>query len=327
MVPKIFLFKNNAYLCAVKLKTMQKLFIILSTMLLVLAILLLPSSCTLPWSQEDDEYDITSKFKATWNIHDKFEVNGDGSITYSSVRFGGLIGLVKEHNLPVDWTKYESVTFEFADSTKVETQIMLGTVMRTYGRPGIKKLTCYFDGLDMRQVDQVVLQTSLPSTLTVKRVRLSPVSTSWDSMPIWEGECKFGNWENGFIIKPEQFSTAIEGDKLEFVFTTETSDPKISYWLIKSVYNATDQTLEGNASEQNRWGCTMVGQAATSYRVRLTSKDVKEIKKKGLFVNGYFVNVTQVNLLRKGVSGSDVQNNSERQEDVEDEKVQVNQWF
>ena len=306
---------------------MKKLFIRMSTLLLVMITIILPSSCTLPWSHEEDEFDITSKFKAVRNVHERFETNSDGSITYHSVRFGGLIGLVKEHNLPVDWTKYESVTFEFVDSTTVETQIMLGTVMRTYGRPGIKKLTCYFDGLDMRQVDQVVLQTSLPSTLVVKKVMLSPTSTSWDSKPIWEGECKFGDWENGFIIDPEQFSTAIEGDKLEFVFTTDTSDPKRTYWLIKSIYNTTDQTLEGNASEQNRWGCTMIGQAATSYRVRLTSKDVKEIKKNGLFVNGFFVDVTQVNLLRKGVgNSSDVHENNERQENEEEQKEKVNQW-
>ena len=179
----------------------------------------------------------------------------------------------------------------------------------------------------MRQVDQVVLQTSLPSTLVVKKVMLSPATTSWDSKPIWEGECKFGNWENGFVINPKQFSTAIEGDKLEFVFTTDTSDPKRSYWLIKSVYNSTDQTLEGNASEQNRWGCTMIGQAATSYRVRLTSKDVKEIKKNGLFVNGFFVDVTQVNLLRRGAGNSgDVHENNERQENEEENQEIVNQW-
>ena len=288
----------------------------MSILLLVMITIILPSSCTLPWVHEDDEYDITSKFKAVWNVHERFETNSDGSITYNSVRYGGLIGLVKEHNLPVDWTKYESVTFEFADTTTVETQIMLGTVMRTYGRPGIKKLTCYFDGLDMRQVDQVVLQTSLPSTLVVKKVTLSPATTSWDSKPIWEGECKFGNWENGFVINPKQFSTAIEGDKLEFVFTTDTSDPKRSYWLIKSVYN-----------EQNRWGCTMIGQAATSYRVRLTSKDVKEIKKNGLFVNGFFVDVTQVNLLRRGAGNSgDVHENNERQENEEENQEIVNQW-
>ena len=305
---------------------MKRLLAYLSAMLLVIAAIILPSACTLPWSQEDDEYDITSKFKATWNVHEKFERNSDGSITYHSVSYGGLVGLVKEHNLPVDWSNIESITFEFADSTKVETQIMLGTVMRTYGKPGIKKLTCYFDGLDMRQVDQVVLQTAHPTTLTVTSVKLSPASTSWDSQPIWEGECLFNNWEGGFVIQPEQFATALEGDKLEFIFTTDTSDPTRGYWLIKSVYNETQQTLEGNASEQNQWGCTMIGKEATSYRLRMSAKDVKELKKKGLFVNGYYLKATQVNLLRKGVTGQDKDETREGEENDEEGKVKYNQW-
>jgi hypothetical protein len=71
----------------------------------------------------------------------------------------------------------------------------------------------------------------------------------------------------------------------------------------------------------------MIGQAATSYRVRLTSKDVKEIKKKGLFVNGFFVDVTQVNLLRRGAGNSgDVHENNERQENEEENQEIVNQW-
>lgn len=275
----------------------------MSILLLAIITIILPSSCTLPWMQEDDPLNITSKFKATWNVHEKFEQNIDGSITYHSVTWGGLVGLVKEHNLPVDWTGYESITLEFAEPTKVETQLLVAGIL-CFGRKGISKLTCYFDGVDMRQVDQVVLQTSKPTTMTIKSVTLSPASNSWDSAPIWEGECIFGNWQDGFVIKPEQFSTAMEDDKLEFIYTADYSDPKRTYWQIKTVYNTTDHTLEGNYNEQNDWGCTQVGRDATVYRIRLTAKDVKELKKKGLFVNGYYVNVTQVNLLRKGVSGS-----------------------
>lgn len=305
---------------------MHKLFIKMSMLLLAVITIILPSACTLPWMQEDDPLNITSKFKATWSIHEKLEFNGDGSITYYSTRFGGLIGLVKEQNLPADWTQYESITFEFADTTKVETQVLIGNTMRTWGRRGVSKLTCYFDGLDMSQVDQVMLQTADPTTLTIKSVMLSPVSSSWDSTPIWEGECVFDNWKDGFVIPPEQFNTAHEGDKLEFILTTDTSDPKRGYWLIKSVYNQTDQTLEGNVNEQNQWGCTMIGQNATSYRVRLTAKDVKDIKKHGLFVNGYFVNVTQVNLLRKSdVNGSGSAEEQEKKEG-EEEKEKYNQW-
>ena len=46
----------------------------------------------------------------------------------------------------------------------------------------------------------------------------------------------------------------------------------------------------------------MMGQAATSYRILLTANDVKSLREKGLFVNGYYTNVTQVNLLRRGIA-------------------------
>lgn len=86
--------KKYSYLCDVKLKTMKKLFIRMSILQLVMITIILPSSCTLPWVHEDDEYDITSKFKAVWNVHERFETNSDGSITYNSVRFGGLLSLI-----------------------------------------------------------------------------------------------------------------------------------------------------------------------------------------------------------------------------------------
>lgn len=297
----------------------------MSTLLLALIVLFMPSSCTLPWMQEDDPLDITQKFKATWNIHEKFEQNSDGSVTYHSVTWGGLVGLVKEHNLPVDWSGYESITIEFAEPTEVETQLLVAGIL-CFGRKGITKFTCYFDGVDMRQVDEVVLQTAKPTTLTVKSVKLSPISTSWDSKPIWEGECVYGNWEDGFVIGPEKFATAMEGDKLEFIYAADVSDPNRTYWQIKTIYNGPDQnqTLEGNYNEQNDWGCTQVGSAATSYRIRLTAKDVKELKKKGLFANGYYITVTQVNLLRKGVTADESEEN--RGEEQEEEKVKYNQW-
>ncbi len=282
---------------------MKKLFTWMSTLLLAL-MMILPSACTLPWMQEEDEFDITSKFKAVRNVHEKIENHSDGSITYESVRWGGLVGLVKEHNLPVDWSNYESVTFEFEDTTQVQTQILMGSVLRAWGKKGIKKLSCYFDGIDVKQVDEIVLQTANPTKITIKSVRLAPVTTSWNSTPIWEGECEFGNWEGGFVIDAEKFSAAKEGDKLEFVFTTNTKDQKLTYWQMKPIYDGTDQTLEGNKSEQNDWGCTTVARQATSYRVRLTARDVKELKARGMFTNGFFLKMTQVNLLRKAISGN-----------------------
>lgn len=296
----------------------------MSTLWLVFVILIVPSSCSLPWMQEEDELNITRKFKATWNVHESFEQHNDGSVTYNSVTWGGLVGLMKERNLPVDWSGYESITVEFTEPTLVETQLLVAGTL-TFGRKGITKLICYFDGVDMRQVNEVVLQTAKPATLTVKSVTLSPISTSWVSKPLWEGNCVFGNWEGGFVVKPERFSMAKEGDKLEFVYKADVSDPNRVYWQIKSIYSGTDQTLEGNFNEQNDWGCAQVGSAATVYRIRLTAKDVKELKEKGLFSNGYYVTVTQVNLLRKGVAG-DSGGAQESGDEEDGKKVKYNQW-
>jgi hypothetical protein len=58
-------------------------------------------------------------------------------------------------------------------------------------------------------------------------------------------------------------------------------------------------TLEGNNSELNKWGCAVVGRDATSYRISLTANDIENLRKVGLFVNGYYNIVTKVNLLRK----------------------------
>ena len=58
-------------------------------------------------------------------------------------------------------------------------------------------------------------------------------------------------------------------------------------------------TLEGNYNELNKWGSAAVGRDATSYRIALTANDIAKLKELGLYVNGYYVIVTKVNLLRK----------------------------
>ena len=248
---------------------------------------------------QEDKYDITSKFNVTYNIYENFETNDDGSITYYASAWGGLVGVMKEHNLPVDWTPYESITFQFAEPTKVETQVQISEEVKTWGREGISSLTCFFDGLDVRNVSEVLFQATDSTTITIKSIRLTPIASNWDSRTIWEGECHFGNWENGFVIQPENFMNVLEGDKLEFIFTTDRTDFGRTYWLFKTIYSGTDMTLEGNYNELNKWGCASVGRDATSYRIALTANDIANLRKVGLFVNGYYNIVTKVNLLRK----------------------------
>ena len=270
---------------------MKRLKILFATALLV--------ACGVkPNANDEDSNELTSKFVNTWNVHESMEVNDDGTITYHALPWGGLVGSLKERNLPVDWSEYESISVEFAEPTTAPTQIMVSDKLKTWGKPGITTLTCYFDGQDVTSVSEVGLQSSDTTVLRVKRIYLTPASGTWVSSPIWEGECVFGNWEGGFIVEADAFESAREGDKLEFRFTTDTSTDT-SYWLFKTVINETDITLEGNESELNQWGCATVGKGAVAYRIILTAGDIEKLREKGLFVNGYYNIVTQVNLLHK----------------------------
>ena len=264
--------------------------------LILLSVCVLLSACH---NADEDPLTLTSKFQYTWNLYETVERDGDGIITYHAQPWGGLAASFKERNMPVDWSRYESITFEFAEPTKVPTQIMVSDRLTTWGKAGIKSLTCNFDGQDMTSIGEVALQASDTTTLYVKRVFLTMAGAVWDSSPIWTGKCEFGNWSDGFVIKGEQFTTAMEGDKLEFVYRTETDDPTINYWQFKTVYNTTDSTLEGNENELNRWGCATVGKESRVYRITLTANDVTKLREYGVFVNGFYITVTQCNQLRK----------------------------
>lgn len=248
---------------------------------------------------EDDANDITSKFNATWNIHEIADRQSDGSIDYYSIAWGGLVGAMRERNQPVDWSKYESIRVEFVEPTPTTTLLKISKNMRVYGKPGITSLVYYFDGQDASQIDEVILQTATGCCLRVKRIYLTPGTSVWNPTPIWEGENNFGNFQNHIRVEADQFADAQEGDQLEFIYRNDRSDPSIEYWNIKTIYNGTETTLEGNADQLNEWGCASLGESGV-FRIRLSAKDVKELRKRGLLVVGYYAIVSQVNLLKRG---------------------------
>ena len=271
----------------------------------LLGFVLLPIlvGCSGP-STNEDATTLTSRFNATMNIHERIERGSDGVLTYKSVPWGGLIGTMKEHNLPVDWSAYEAVTIDFAVPTEVETQLLVSDRYKAFGKAGIRSLTCNFDGQDVTSIDQVTLQTADSGTVKVKEVRLTPVSGNWTTVPLRTIHCEFGDWQNGFMLKPELFNKAKTGDKLEFIYSTDTSNPDIFNWLIKTVVANTELTLEGNGDALNKWGCAPVGRRSTVYRIPLTATDVKNLKEKGVFVNGRYVVIEQCNLLQEVASPS-----------------------
>lgn len=266
-----------------------------------MASLMLLMSCA--HNDEEESNTITSRFNCTWNIYESVKQNGDGSVTYNSIPWGGLVGVMSEHNMPVDWSRYESITVEFSEPTTVTTQLKISRNIRVYGKPGISKMVYYFDGQKVNQIDEVILQTSDSCSLTVNRVYLTPGISTWTSTPIWEGECNFGNFEHHIIVEAEEFRESWEGDQLEFIYKNDQSDPSIEYWNIKTIYQGTDKTLEGNASLLNEWGCASLGESGV-FRIRLSANDVKELRKRGLMAVGFHSIVSKVNLLKKDAVAS-----------------------
>ncbi len=274
---------------------MKKLVLFLSTVLLLL-------SCGED-SRHVDANDVTLKFTSTWNIYEKCAFDEDENVLYEGIPWGGLVGNFLQQNMPVDLSDYESVTFEFIDPLPVPVQVVVANKFKTVGKKGLTSLTCYFDGQDVTSVNEIVLQPHDSCNIRISHVYLTPGNnTKWVSNRIWKGECAFEDWAGGFVLKPENFASANEGDKLEFIFEADNTSPEIKYWLLKTIYNTTSETLEGNDSELNEWGCASVSSTATSYRIRLTAKDIEYLRKFGAFVNGYYLNITQVNLLRKQIS-------------------------
>lgn len=257
------------------------------------------TACSMGSHDVEDPNVLTAKFKSTLNIYETVSQNDDGTLTYKSVPWGGLIGSVRQHNLPVDWSSYEAVVVKFSKPTKVETQLLVSDRYKAFGKPGITTLTCNFDGQDMSSIDQVTLQTADSGAVNIKEVRLIPTTGTWKTIPLRTFQCEFGDWQNGFTLKPELFDDAKKGDKLEFIYTTDTNTGNVYNWLIKTIYNGTETTLEGNANALNKWGCAPVGRRSTVYRIPLTAQDVVNLKKVGAFVNGRYLNISQINLLRQ----------------------------
>lgn len=121
---------------------------------------------------------IIDRFTYTWNEAESLTHNADGSITFNSVSWGGLAAWLKGETEPTDWSGYQKIVFEFAEPTTVSTQILIGgTDASAWGNPGITSLECLFEGHDMTNVEQVALQTSDPTTLTITAIYLVKKAT------------------------------------------------------------------------------------------------------------------------------------------------------
>lgn len=122
-------------------------------------------------------------------------------------------------------------------------------------------------------------------------------NSSTSSSSIWEGECNFGSWANGFKIDAAKFGDASEGDRVQFVYTT-TKNESEDWYQFKTIFDGTDETLSSNSSDLNDYGCASVAYGTTSYSIKLNAADIEKLKTTGMYINGKDIVVTQVNLIK-----------------------------
>ncbi len=264
--------------------------------LFVMLAALVLSACS--GGKEDGDRDIIDLFTERWNINEEVVHNADGTVTYHAVAWGGMVADFINAEEKEDWTGYDKLTFIFADTTSVKTQIILNGRVATLGSPGISSLSCPLTGFNLSDIKQVALQASGPTTITVKRIFLKKGNNGAYATLLWDGECVMDNWAGGFAVEPEQFKSAQAGNVLEFFYAIDKTNPSVYYYQLKTMFDGSTETLEGNASELNEWGCATLGDGSSQYQIRLTDHDVERLKKDGLFVNGYYITVTQCRLLQ-----------------------------
>jgi hypothetical protein len=91
------------------------------------------------------------------------------------VAWGGVSAWLAENDIPVDWSGYTKLVFEYAEPTTVNTQGFVQTTSENitwWGNAGITKLECPFDGKDLSQVNQVALQASDVATIVITEIYL-----------------------------------------------------------------------------------------------------------------------------------------------------------
>ena len=145
-------------------------------------------------------------------------------------------------------------------------------------------------GIAVQGMNVVVVKVELQSA--------TPTTTS----ALWEGECSFGNWENGFSIAADKFASVVENDIIEFVYTTVKNEAQ-PWYQFKTIFADTEETLSSNSSDLNSYGCATVNEGSKSYKITLNAADIAKLKEKGLYVSGKDIIVTKVNLIHAITDG------------------------
>ena len=110
---------------------------------------------------------------------------------------------------------------------------------------------------------------------------------------LWQGENDFGvdwDWGAHVSLSAAKFEDVKVDDVLKFTYAvTEAGD----WHQIKALSN--DKPLEGTKAEDiNEYNCITVSSDATTYGIKLTENDVKNLKSSGLVLQGYSLVLKEV---------------------------------
>ena len=167
--------------------------------------------------------DLIDKFTYTWNENESLSHNGDKSITFNGVQWGGLAAWIGGE----DWSAYEKLVFEFAEPTPVNVQGFVQTAtpedIKWWGEPGITKLECPFEGKDMSAVNQVALQLSDPATIHITKIYLVKKS---GVEPAPEFALTFNPASGATVEVGDEIELTYDDEAFLLFYTVDGSDPK-----------------------------------------------------------------------------------------------------
>ena len=135
--------------------------------------LLLIVAVAMQAQNSNDVVDITSRFTYCWGGNESLTHNADGSITYHTSVWGGLVAWLGGE----DWSDYSEIVFELSAPSTCAVQ---GLVMYPEGTAndlhymtaGTTVVNVELDAEKRKNVTQVALQTDKAVTLVVKRIYL-----------------------------------------------------------------------------------------------------------------------------------------------------------
>jgi hypothetical protein len=124
----------------------------------------------------EETVDIMSRFTYCWGGSEKLTHNADGSITYSSKEWGGMVAWVGDE----DWTEYTMLVFELAEPSPCAVQPLVlypdGVASDLhYMEAGTTKAFVELSENKRQHVTQVAFQTSKPATVVITRIYLVKV--------------------------------------------------------------------------------------------------------------------------------------------------------